>query len=93
MFTVTRQIYNTTMKYLSKNGLLYKSYDLFELCEYDPEIPEEIKQWSENDDYFEWAQCQLEVILAKHELKEAQKQLDKKNKNLMNSEKNIHFTN
>lgn len=89
MFTITRTLYNITMKYLVT--VRYDDKELWELREYDPAMPKEVNDALENDDFYEWARCKLDVIRAKRKVAEMEIELDRKNKELINAEKNIKF--
>lgn len=90
MFTITRTIYNVTMKYLT--SVPYGDKELRELRKYDPAMPKTVINAMEDNDYYEWARCQLDVIRARRKVAEMERELNKKNKALINVKKNIKFS-
>jgi transcription initiation factor TFIID subunit TAF12 len=78
------------MRYLT--AVHYDDMELWELCECRHAMPKAVINAMEDDDYYEWAQCQLEVIRAKRKVAKMQRELDKKNNELINAEKYIKFS-
>lgn len=80
--TVQKQ-YNQICRYLAtvrENG--YENYELYELIEYDPSMPSDIKEWLKDDTIYNFVSKKLENMKLRRELKDLQKTIDKQTREL-----------